>query len=109
MKLHLIEEASKAWKFASLQIGAVWSLFIAYIIADPTMVTKVWYSIPDDLRGGLPPWVRGAAVGSIALCSIVAARLFRKKPKDMTCERAEALPTPAAVVVASVEPAAAEE
>lgn len=85
LRLELIDDASKAYKFASVRVSVVLSAIGAWIVADPHAVESVWLQIPADIRSDLPGWIRGLFTFLIVGSTLVASRLLKKaKPNDRT-------------------------
>ena len=70
MRIKLVDDARKAWRWLSVQIPALNVAFLA-----------TWSVLPAKFQDALPaPWVIGIAVGLIVLG--VAGRLIDQTPKD---------------------------
>jgi len=94
LRLELIDDANKAYKFASVRISVILSAVGAWIVADPHAIESLWLQIPADIRSDLPGWIRGTFTFLIVGTTLVAARLLKKKAKPN--DRTIAVPVPAA-------------
>lgn len=87
LKLEVVEDAREAYKFASVQLGVLWSLFVGFVAADPHFIANLWAQIPPELRNELPDWMRGLVTALIVLSTLLAARLLRRKQGDGRTEK----------------------
>jgi hypothetical protein len=76
MKLGLVEGWRGAWRWASIRLGAIASIVLAYLWAAPDMALTVLNSMPPEVRAYLSPVV------GIALFALVTATRIVHKPRD---------------------------
>lgn len=75
MKLELVDNWKHAYKLASMQVLAVASALVGFIIANPTFLFSAIAFVPDEFR------VPAAIAAALLVFVLVAAtRLVKKKP-----------------------------
>ena len=96
MKINLIADWRKAYKFWSIRLAAAASAFIATVLANPDMITNTLNSLPPEARAFISP-----VVGVVIFGVVYLSRIIDQKKKD----QADVQPVAAVTVTESPKPA----
>lgn len=83
MKIHLVNDWRRAWRWASVRLAAVASIVLAYLWAAPDQALLVLNAMPAETRAYLSP-----VVGIIIFIGVTATRVIHKKKDDLPAAKA---------------------
>lgn len=78
MRGRFIDDLRGSWKLFSTWVAGAWATFLGYCAFDPSVLITIWNTIPADLRGDLPPWLRGVILAAISFGTWYAARVIKQ-------------------------------
>lgn len=76
--MQLIPDWRNAWRFWSMQLGALGSSLIAVLVMVPDVAISAWLTFPDDLKSIMPPQYM-PMFGVVLYVMGMVARVIRQK------------------------------
>lgn len=82
IRLRLIEDWKKSWKFWSLRLNVAATSLFGYLLAVPDAVTGMWANLPAEFKDIVPPAYSLWIVFAIMVLSGIARVIKQKKLEE---------------------------